>query len=129
MLDTNLITYLRAQATSAGNRVHTGNAPQDTALPVVIIRRVSGTTPRVLGGTSLFSRATFTVDCIGRDYADALPLANDIRVILDNYRGELVDTKVMSARCLAEPADYSEIDGDLILRRISQDFLFVYRDS
>lgn len=127
MLDTDLVQFLRDEGTSAGARVHTGDAPQNTPLPVIIVTRISGQTPRTLKGQNLFARANFTISCIGETYGDTLPLANAVRLALDNYRGLLGTTKVESCRCLAEPADISEIDGDQVYRRVSQEFLFVYR--
>lgn len=129
MLDTNLIAFLQAAGTGAGVRVHTGNAPQNTAFPFVVIRRTAGNTPRVLGGQALFSRAQFSIDVIGVDYATTLPVANEVRLELDGYFGMIGDSTVQSARFIAEPADFSEIDGDQVFRRLSQEVVFVYKDS
>lgn len=128
MIDTNLIAFLKAAGTAAGTRIHTGNAPQGTALPAVIIRRTAGSTPRVLGGQPLFSRAQFSIDVVGTDYATALPVANAVRVLLDGYNGVIGDSTVQSARFIAEPAAFDEIDGDQVFRRLSQDVLFLYKD-
>jgi len=129
MLDTDLILFLQQQGTGAGTRIHTGNAPQNSQFPVVIIRRTSGNTPRVLGGQALNSRAQFSMDVIGVDYATVLPVANQIRASLDGFTGYMGGSNIMSARCLAEPADFSEIEGDQVFRRVSQDFFFVYSEA
>lgn len=135
MIDQNLILYLQNLGTAAAARFHTGNAPQLPTFPLAVVRRTSGSTPRTLGGTKLFSRATFSIDALARDYADALSVANAVRDALDTFTGSLPsdpvgsETTVQSCRCTAEPADYSEIDGDLVLRRISQEFLFVYLET
>lgn len=132
MIDENLIAYLKAQGVT---RAHTGNAPQATEFPVAVVRRSSGNTPRTLGGTKLFSRATFSIDVVALNYADAMSLSTTIRDALDGYTGTFAstpagtDTRIQSCRCVNEPVDGSEIDGDRVLRRITQDFLFVYLES
>jgi hypothetical protein len=82
-----------------------------------------------LGGQKLNSRAQFAIDVIGRDYATVIPLANEVRNALDGFRGNMGASTVMSARCLADPADFSEIDGDKVFRRMSQDFFLVYSEA
>lgn len=129
MLDTDLISYLVAAGTDAGNRFHTGNIPQLSAYPAVALRRTFGTTPRTLGGLPLNSRAQFQVSVVGKDYATVLPVANQVRAKLDGFSGIMGGSKIMSCRCLAEPADFSEIDGDQQFRIVSQDFFFVYAEA
>jgi len=125
MIDQDLVTHIKSLATAAGTRVHLGNAPQDTALPVIVIRRTGGTTPQTLGGVSLFSRAQFSINVIANEYADAYPTANAIKTSLHGFRGEMGTTVVQSSRCVSEPADGSEIDGDKVTRWLTQDYLIV----
>lgn len=127
MIDQDLVSYVAGLATAAGSRVHLGNAPQNTAFPVIVIRRTGGTTPRTLGGVSLFARANFSINVIAKEYADAYPVANSIKSALHGFVGTLGDTEVQSARVLAEPADGSEIDGDKVTRWLTQDLLIVHR--
>ncbi len=129
MIDENLKAYVSGLGTAAGNRVHIGNAFQDTVLPVVVIRRVSGNTPRTLGGQKLRSRAQYAINIVGLDYASVMPVANAVRLGLDGFIGSMGTTRVHSARCLSEPADFSEIDGDVTLRVIGQEFSFVYSEA
>ena len=127
MIDQDLVAFVAGLSTAAGSRVHLGNAPQNTAYPFVVIRRTGGTTPKTLGGISLFSRGQFSINVIAKEYADAYPIANTIHDALHGYYGTIGDTTVQSARCLSEPSDGSEIDGDKVTRWLTQDFLIVYR--
>lgn len=129
MLDTDLIAYLGGALSAAGERVHTGNAPQGSPRPYIVVNRFSGVTPSTLGGSRLFSRATFKIDCVGDTYPDAIPLANALRSALHNYKGLMGETPIESCRCLAEPTPLDVVDGDLVLRVMQQDFFFVYRGS
>lgn len=135
MIDQNLIKYLKALGTDAGTRIHTGTAPQQSEFPLVVIRRTTGNTPRTQNGTKLFSRASVSVDVLARNYADALTVAGQIRDGLDGYVGQFdsepagTETTIQSCRCTAEPIDISEADGDLVLRGVSQEFLFVYLET
>ena len=137
MIDENLRTRLVDLATAASARIYTGTAPQQPAFPLVVLRRNGGSTPQTLRGVPLFSRANVTLSCIGKNYAESISLANAIRDALTANGGKVVmasspagtDTTVLSCRCTSEPTDISEADGDLVLRGISQEFLFVYLEA
>jgi hypothetical protein len=126
MIDQDLVAYIISLGTAAGSRVHLGNAPQGVVYPFVVIRRTGGNTPKTLGGVSLFSRAQFSINVIAKEYSDAYPVANAIRDALHGFRGTMGSTNVQSARCIAEPSDGSEIDGDKVTRWLTQDVLIVH---
>lgn len=137
MIDQNLVTYLKGLGTAAAARVHTGNIPQDSVLPAIVISRLPGNTPRTTNNTKLMSRTPFTIGVIARDYATAMPVATQLRDELDGFTGlmahdpaeDLTDTRVGSCRCTSEPTYFDEIDGDKTLRAISQDFFFVHSET
>lgn len=134
MIDQDLVAFIIALGTGAGSRVHMGNAPQDTAYPFVVIRRTGGTTPLTLGGQSLFARGQYAVHVLHRGkeesgaggYNDALPIALAIQTALHGFRGAMGATTVRSSRCLQEPVDASEIDGDKVIRWLQSEFLIVH---
>jgi hypothetical protein len=126
MIDQDLVTFLAGLGTAASARVHIGNAPQDTAYPFIVIRRTGGNTPQTLGPVSLFSRAQFSINVIAKEYSDAYPTANAIKTALHGFRGTMGSTAVQSSRCVSDPADGSEIDGDKVTRWLSQDYLIVH---
>lgn len=127
MIDQDLVAFVIALNTSAGSRVHLGNAPQGADEPFVVIRRTGGTQPQTLGGVKLFSRAQFSINTIANVYSQAYPAANAIHAALHGYRGSMGDTEVQIARAISEPADGSEIDGDKVIRWLTQDVLIVHR--
>lgn len=126
MIDQDLVQFVKDLATAAGSRVHLGDS-QGSAKPFVVIRRTGGNTPKTLGGVSLFSRGQFSVNVIAVDYTDAYPISNAIKDALHGFTGTIGSTAVQSARCLSEPSDGSEVDGDKVTRWLTQDFLIVYR--
>lgn len=126
MIDQDLAQYLVDLGTDADARVYLGNAPQNAALPVVVIRRTGGSQPRSLGGVSLFERSEFSVNVICDNYADAYPIANAIRDALKNFSGDLSGTSVASTRCTLFPTDQSEIEGDKVTRWVALSFLFMH---
>lgn len=135
MLDANLVKFLQDNVPILSGRVHTGRFPQGSVFPAAAIMRTSGTTPRTLDRTRLFSRATFTIATVGNDEVQSSNAANDVLAALDAYKGVMFappelpgDTRVESCRCVAEPAPLPYVDGDLVLLQMNQDHLFVFRD-
>jgi hypothetical protein len=132
MIDTDFRTHLIELGTAAGQKVYTGNSPQGSTKPLIVIRRASGDQPLTLGGSALFQRATFDVNVLTDDYATVYPIANAIRQALHGFRGLLGGTggtDVKSCRCTSFPSDQSEIDGDRVIRWVQSSYLFVYSEA
>lgn len=136
MIDEDLVAYVKALGTAAGTRVHLGNAPQDAVKPFIVIRRTGGTTPKTLGGVSLFARAQFSINVVGKGkesdgsggYQTAMPVANTICDAMKSFtQGLIGSTTVEGIRVLSEPADGSEIDGDKVTRWLTQEVLITHR--
>jgi hypothetical protein len=136
MIDQDLVTFVKDLDTPAGDRVHIGNAPQGTPKPFVVIRRTGGNTPKTLGGLTLFARAQFSINVIvkGKDeagaggYNEAMPTANAICDAMKAFgKGLMATTEVEGVRVVNEPFDASEIDGDKVIRWLTQDVLITHR--
>lgn len=128
MLEPDLISYLIANATEVSGRVHLGSARQGVGLPCHVVVRIAGNTPRTLGNVALFQRASIQIHTVGGDeYGPTLTAANQLRELLDGFKGEMGDTHVESCRCEGEPSDNSFVDGTVTYRQLTQDFRFVYR--
>jgi hypothetical protein len=138
MIDKNIVTYIKGLNTAAASRVHTGNIPQGSTLPAIVINRLPGTTPRTTNNTPLASRTPFTIGVVANEFSAAMPVAVQLRGAFDGFHGTMphdvaeltdpTDTQVFSARCTSEPTYFDEIDGDKTLRAISQDFFFVHSE-
>ncbi len=126
MIDQDLVAYLASLGTAASTRVYLGNAIQDKAFPLIVVRRTGGSQPKVLRGTPLFERSEFSVNVFADNYTDAYPIANTIRDALKHYTGLLESTTVASTRCTLFPTDQSEIDGDKVTRWVALSFLFMH---
>lgn len=126
MIDQDLIAYVVSLATAAEARVYLGNAPQNTPLPLVVVRRIGGGQPRSLNNTPLFERSQFSVNVLADNYADSYPIANAIRDALKGFRGMMVTTPVESSQCTLFPIDQSEIDGDKVTRWVASNYSFMH---
>lgn len=126
MIDKDIANHIVSLSTTAQDRVFTGNAEQGTKYPAVVVRRVAGETPRTLDGAALLSRSTFTIDVYGTSYTTVFDTALAIRTSLDGYYGTMGTTQVLNSQ-YSNIADYSEVDGDQVIRHISQDFNLLHR--
>jgi hypothetical protein len=126
VIDRDLIEYVSALDTAAAGRVYTGNAPQNTPPPYVVLARVSETSERTLDGTVILNRATFALNAYGATYEDAHAVAAALKTALDGYRGAMGETNVMFARRESFGPDLSEVDGDKTLRHLPSEFTFAY---
>lgn len=127
MIDTDLRQFLISLNTAAGSRVFVGNAPANGGVrPLVVMRRTGGSQPRTLDRTPLFERTNIGFDVLTNDYPTAYPIALAIRETLDAFEGLIGTTRVHSARCISFPNDQSVVEGDLVIRWVAQEFLFVH---
>lgn len=132
MIDTDLINHIAELDTAAGEKVYTGNAPQNVPMPYVVIRRASGDQRLTLGGAKLFLRDQFDIHVFADSYSDAYPIANAIKSELHGFRsllGGTGGTDIKSCRCVSFPQDQSEIDGDLVIRWVQSSYQFVYSEA
>lgn len=128
MIDQDLITFLRARRTGAGDRVHSSLLPQETSYPAVAVTRTSGSVDRGLGGEVILGRGTFRIDVYGRNFDTMFEVSDDIRAALDGFRGLMVSTSIKHCQ-LRDVSDFSEEDGDRKLRHLVHDFSIVYSED
>lgn len=128
MIDRDLIEFIAALETDAGPRVYTGNAPQNTAPPYVVLARVGEPrAERTLDGTVILNRATFALNAYGATYEQAHAIAAALKTALDGYRGTMGETNVLVARRESFGPDLSEVDGDKTLRHLPSEYSFAYQ--
>jgi hypothetical protein len=102
-LDEQLVVFLTA-AELAGS-VHVGDVPQAIALPCVWINRSSRTRERSLqaeAGDLLTT--TFAVECIAESIGGSQSLADAVSVVLDSFRGPLVEDEAAVQAIFVEDA-------------------------
>jgi hypothetical protein len=128
VIDQDLITFLRARRTGAGDRVHSSLLPQESSYPAVAVTRTSGSVDRGLGGEVILGRGTFRIDVYGRNFDTMFEVSEEIRTALDGFRGLMVRTSVKHCQ-LRDVSDFSEEDGDRKLRHLVHDFSIVYSED
>jgi hypothetical protein len=129
MIDTDVRQFIIDLNTAAGARVYVGNAPQVAVRPLVVMRRTGGSQPRTLSGAPLFERTQLGFDVLTNDYPIAYEISMAIRVALDGFLGLIGTTRIQSSRCTAFPNDQSIVEGDLVIRWVAQEFLFVHSEG
>lgn len=92
MIEEALIPFLRSNADVSGmvgNRIHHNARPQDGALPVIVIHRVSGPRERVLVGRVPLAHPRIQLDCMGGTAKDAQTLADKVRKAVEDFHGTM----------------------------------------
>lgn len=128
-VDQGLVKLLEGVA--SGN-VYAGVAPQDQRSPFVTYQRISGQKVRDINGPSGLSRTTFQIDVYSSDYAESRTLADQIRIILDGFSGNVIigaNNVIIGGVSMVEERDFVEDDTDPILYRASVDYLFKYEED
>ncbi len=88
-MDEELFTLLTGSAAvmARATGVYWGVAPQDAALPYVVLNVISGTDRPLYAGTDGFWEYRVQVDCYGPERPTARLLSRDVIALLNGYRG------------------------------------------
>jgi len=85
-----LIDLLRNASTVssiAGGRVHANKAPQNSALPYIIVTQISSEENQTLDGSVGVRAVDFDIDCKAERSVTANNLGNAVRIYIQNYTG------------------------------------------
>lgn len=114
-----------AVAAIAGNRVNWSDRPQGSALPAVVLHRVSGGRDYHMAGPSGFVRSRVQADCWALTYKDAVQLSRAVRVALSGYSsGDMQGAFIEAERQSVE----KEADGAQRFFRVSLDFMISHAE-
>lgn len=111
-----------------GTAIYWGLAPQDRALPFVVLNTVSGVPDYALSGATGLTGSRVQVDCYAASYSGAKYLARAVIAAVSAYRGEVSSVHfggifIDSERDLNEPQQ-----GDTATRfRVSIDLSVWWR--
>ena len=128
-IDQGLVELL--QPVASGD-IFAGIAPQDQRSPFVIYQRISGQKIRAINGPSGLSQTSFQIDAYSSSYTESRQLADQIRKILDGFRGTVTigaDSVRIGGVSMTEERDFIEDDPEPILYRASVDYLFTYDED
>ena len=116
----------------AGGAVFGGIAPETQRAPFITFQRVSGSKVRDINGPSGLAQTTFQIDAYDDDYVGNKTLADDIRKILDGFRGTVTigpDSIDVGGVSMQGERDFVESETDPKLYRASVDYLFTYHEE
>ena len=85
-LETDLMTYLEAQALACSDRIYPVQLPQTPTLPAMVYAQVSIVTADVAhDGQSVYELGRYQFDCYAQKYGDAKALALALKSTLRNW--------------------------------------------
>lgn len=118
LLDTAAVTTL------ASSRVYPGIRPQGSALPAVVVSRVSGAPVYVDDGETGLSVARIQIDCWGETYSAAKSLVRAVVYCLSGFYGVLFDVQIQTT--LLDNERDIQVGDTASLFRTSTDFMIWY---
>lgn len=119
-------TFLVAQATAAGSKVHAGEVPQTTEPPYIVFFEVGKPPTHTHEGASNAVQQTFQVTVWATKEPDAAAIGTQIRRAMDGYRGLMGDVPVKGAFLETEREGRDDVTNR---HYISQDYDVFYNDS
>lgn len=105
-----------------GSRIHWVLSPQKTALPRIVLYRISGVRDMHMNGPSGLVASRVQVDCISTGYASAKAVARSVEARLSGYSGTTGNIRFEGCFLIGERDDYSDTETPDKLFRTSLDF-------
>lgn len=107
-IETDIVTAL---ASVASGRVYPDAAPQDAALPLVIIKRVSSEPLMTLQGYAGLTKSEFSFECWGSTKSSAVSTRDAVFTAIDAAAGLTIKTREQSGSEEYEPNtdQYAEV--------------------
>lgn len=100
--------------------------PQGVTYPSVTFRVISEERVTAMGSDPGIARARVQVDAWSDDFAEAEPVANQVRAALQRYRGTSATVEVLDVFVLNRTHLYQE--DPVNVHQVSQDFEVIYRE-
>ena len=122
-LDEGLVAYLTGNAgvsALVSDRVGPAPLPQDSEQPAVTYQIISRTAQYTHRGPAGLTRPRIQVDCWSTTYSESQQLAEQVRLALSGFRGQMGDVSV-SGLFQEGAIDLHEPEANLF--RVSMDFL------
>jgi len=134
VLEEGLVTHLRADAgiqALVGNgdspetyRIFQELLPQEVTYPALSYQRISAPHALTLDGIDTFTPVRIQIDCHAKSSSDASGLAAALNTALNDVTGSIGGVTVRHVYN-EQRSDLSSMDGDLVIRRITLDYVFM----
>lgn len=133
MLESSLYTFLAAETNITaivGTRIYPHFRDQESALPAVSFRTISKPHVHNLSGSAGCSRARVQIDSWASDLATCLNLAEQIRLSLQGFRGNMSGTTIGSCLLDNEAHLHERNAGEQFgTFHIASDFLLIFDEE
>lgn len=114
-----------AVAALVSTRVYFAHAPQNVALPFVVLSRISGIRSHVLGGTVSLVEARVQIDSYASTVTTARSIANAVRTEINGFRGTQSGVDLQSIQLIDEQ---DGLEGDSEIWRVTSDYKVWYQE-
>jgi hypothetical protein len=109
-VEEDLVAFLEANtAELTSDRIWPNRRPQNASVPGVVYQRIDTPRAHAHSGPSGLAHPRFQFSCWGRTLAEAAGVAEQLRLAIDGYQGDMGDTYVCSA-LVANEIDDEDID-------------------
>lgn len=126
IIEFDLHTFLQANLAN-GVLVYPTRLPQDVTLPAVMYRKISGQRIRSVDGPSKLARPRFELNAYSESYTAAKNLANELRGLLDGFRGVIGAGTIVQN--IIFDNDQDSFDDDTGYERIIIDVIIWHQEN
>jgi hypothetical protein len=114
-----------------GNRIYPGRAPQKPTMPYVVYHRISTVRSATLDtGNTKVPEVRMQVDVIATTQSEVETILNQMRLVMDNFRGTSSGVTVLGVSVDDEQDQPEFYEGsDTVFYHSSLDFSIIYRES
>ena len=114
-----------------GNRIYPGRAPQKPTMPYIVYHRISTVRSATLDtGNTKVPEVRMQVDVIATTQSEVEAILNQMRLVMDNFRGTSSGVTVLGVSVDDEQDQPEFYEGsDTVFYHSSLDFSIIYRES
>ncbi|NBQ69146.1 MAG: DUF3168 domain-containing protein [Nitrosomonadaceae bacterium] len=114
-----------------GNRIYPGRAPQKPTMPYIVYHRISTVRSATLdSGNTKVPEVRMQCDVIATTQAEVETILNQMRLVMDNFRGTSAGVTVLGVSVSDEQDQPEYYEGsDTVFYHSSLDFSIIYRES
>jgi hypothetical protein len=114
-----------------GNRIYPGRAPQKPTMPYIVYHRISTVRSATLDtGNTKVPEVRMQVDVIATTQSEVETILNQMRLVMDNFRGTSSGVTVLGVSVDDEQDQPEFYEGsDTVFYHSSLDFSIIYRES
>lgn len=122
-------TALGVPRTDGTTGIYPNTAPDEVTLPYMVYMQISRQTINSFGGVNSLQYAHFRFFCYGASYRQAKVLAEDLKLLLDGFKGVLPDGTNLQNTIPGIEVDGSEPVFHATVYETSVDYSFTFIDS